>query len=180
MAYELDDFCGAARANLRSGDAQAALEAVRRDLAQLLANPEFVERTCGRGAPQGLHLLHEDAELGFQVLAHVNEKPRVSPPHNHGQSWAIYGQAIGHTDMTDYRRIDDGNDPKHARLEATRRYRLGPGEVGIYRRGDIHSIDYPAGSRFIRITGTNLDRIVREAFDPVTGVISQAMPQQAT
>lgn len=180
MGYELDDLCRDCRATLRRGADPQALEAVRGALARLLANAAFVERTCGPQATPGLHLLYEDADLGFQVLAHINEKPRVSPPHNHGESWAVYGQATGYTDMTEFRRVDDASDPAHARLEVTRRYRLNPGEVGVYASGAIHAIDYPEKSRFIRITGTNLDRIYRDAFDPATGEIRRMGPQQAS
>jgi hypothetical protein len=180
MAYELEDFCRDCRETLGRGAGPDELEAVRRSLARLLANAAFVERTCGAGAQQGLHTLYEDGKLGFQVLAHINEKPRVSPPHNHGESWAVYGQAIGHTDMTEFRRVDDGSDPARVSLETTRKYRLNPGEVGVYPSTAIHSIDYPAKSRFIRITGTNLDRIYRDAFDPVTGAVERMGPQQAS
>ena len=180
MAYELEDLCRDCHEILARGSGAAELEAVRQSLARLVTNEAFVERTCGAAAQQGLHLLHEDPELGFQVLAHINEKPRVSPPHNHGESWAVYGQATGYTDMTEFRRVDDGADPAHAKLEMTRKYRLNPGEVGIYPSTAIHSIDYPAKSRFIRITGTNLDRIYRDAFDPTTGAIKRMGPQQAT
>jgi hypothetical protein len=37
-------------------------------------------------SPQGLKLLYEDKDLGFQILAHINDKARVSPPHDHGAS----------------------------------------------------------------------------------------------
>jgi predicted metal-dependent enzyme (double-stranded beta helix superfamily) len=180
MAYELEDFCRDCRHTLAEGARSEALEPVRAQLARLLANQAFVDRTCGREAQPGLHVLYEDGQLGFQVLAHVNEKPRVSPPHNHGESWAVYGQAIGYTDMTEFRRVDDRSDPAHARLEVTRKYRLNPGEVGIYASGAIHSIDYPEKSRFIRVTGTNLDRIYRDSFDPATGAIKRMAPQQAS
>jgi predicted metal-dependent enzyme (double-stranded beta helix superfamily) len=180
MVYELEDFCRDCRDAIARGTSPETLEGVRRSLARLLANGAFVARTCGPEATPGLHLLYEDAELGFQVLAHINEKPRVSPPHNHGESWAVYGQATGYTDMTEFRRVDDGADPAHAKLETTRKYRLNPGEVGIYASGAIHSIDYPEKSRFIRITGTNLDRIYRDAFDPATGAIRRMGPQQAS
>ncbi|HKC43204.1 MAG TPA: hypothetical protein VKC64_05210 [Burkholderiales bacterium] len=180
MAYELEDLCQDCHRALARGAGSEALETVRRSLARLLANAEFVDRTCGPAATPGLHLLYEDKALGFQVLAHINEKPRVSPPHNHGDSWAVYGQATGHTDMTEFKRIDDGADPAHAKLEATRKYRLNPGEVGVYADGAIHSIDYPPKSRFIRITGTNLDQIYRDSFDPATGKIQRMGPQRAT
>ncbi|MGH8746499.1 MAG: hypothetical protein ACREUK_08410 [Burkholderiales bacterium] len=127
-----------------------------------------------------MNRLHVDNELGFEVLAHVNEKARKSPPHDHGASWAIYGQAIGYTDMTEYRRVDDGTSLEMAKLELTGRYRLNPGEVGVFAGSAIHAIDYPNGSRFIRVTGTNLDAIERLAFDEQTGCIKRMGAQQAT
>lgn len=180
MTYALEDFCRDCRETLARGTNPEALEGVRRSLARLLANGAFVARTCGPEARPGLHLLYEDAETGFQVLAHINERPRVSPPHNHGESWAVYGQATGYTDMTEFKRVDDGADPAYAELEVTRKYRLNPGEVGIYASGAIHSIDYPEKSRFVRVTGTNLDEIYRDAFDPATGAIKRMGPQQAS
>lgn len=180
MSYDFDQFIADARATLRRGSGPAELEDVRRGLSKLLANAAFVERTCGPSAKGGLHRLHVDDKLGFEVLAHVNEKARKSPPHDHGESWAIYGQAIGHTDMTEYRRMDDHRDPDTAKLEVTRRYRLNPGEVGIFAGSAIHAIDYPDRSRFIRVTGTNLDAIDRVAYDEQTGRIKRMGPQQAT
>jgi predicted metal-dependent enzyme (double-stranded beta helix superfamily) len=180
MSYDFDQFVAEVRATLRHGSGAAELEDVRQKLAKLLANGEFVERTCGAAAADGLHRLHVDKELGFEVLAHVNEKARKSPPHDHGESWAIYGQATGYTDMTEYRRVDNGSDPEHASLEQTRRYRLQPGEVGVFAGTSIHAIDYPDKSRFIRITGTNLDAIDRIAYDEESGRIKRMGPQRAT
>lgn len=180
MSYDFDQFISDTRASLRCGSGLADLEQVRRGLGKLLANGAFVERTCGPNAAGGLHRLHVDDELGFEVLAHVNEKARRSPPHDHGRSWAIYGQAIGYTDMTEYRRVDDRSDPEVAKLELIRRYRLNPGEVGIFAGNAIHAIDYPDKSRFIRVTGTNLDAIDRIAYDEQTGRIKRMGAQQAT
>ena len=180
MAYELEQFCADCRQSLKRGSGRPELEAVRQALARLLGNEQFVERSCGESAPAGLHVLYEDKETGIQVLAHVNEKARVSPPHDHGASWAVYGQAVGYTDMTEFRRVDDRADPDYAKLEVARRYRLNPGEVGVYADGAIHSIDYPDKSRFIRVTGANLDRIHRQAFDTETGKIKRMGPQAAS
>ncbi len=60
--------------------------------------------------------------------------------------------------MTEWKREDDGSDPKHAKLAPERNYRLEPGHAGIYQDGKIHSIDYPDKSRFVRVTGVNLDQ----------------------
>jgi hypothetical protein len=31
-------------------------------------------------------------------------KPMIGGPHDHGNSWAIYGQALGWTEMTEWER----------------------------------------------------------------------------
>jgi predicted metal-dependent enzyme (double-stranded beta helix superfamily) len=180
MAYDLEAFIADCRAVLSSDPGPGGREQVRVALERLLANAEFVRRVCGEEAPQGLNVLYEDPTLGFQILAHVNAQPRTSPPHDHGASWAIYGQATRYTDMTEWERLDDGADPDRARLKPKKQYRLLPGQAGIYQEGAIHSIDYPANARFIRVTGTNLDRIPRRRFDLATGKATQMTAQQAT
>jgi hypothetical protein len=180
MAYSLDQFIADCRATLERDPGPAGREKVRLDLEKLLENPDFISKYCGDDQPRGLKVLYEDPELGFQILAHINDKARVSPPHDHGESWAIYGQATKYTDMTEWEREDDGSDPKHARLKLKKKYRLTPGRAGIYQDGDIHSIDYPDYARFVRVTGTNLDKIDRIKIDPKTGVVDQMTAQQAT
>lgn len=180
MAYDFEQLKTDLRRIVKDGHSPAELERVRQCLAKLLTNQEFVEQTCGENAEPGLKLLYEDPQFGFQVLAHINEKARTSPPHDHGESWAVYGQAIGYTDMREWQRTDDGADSDHAKLEPTRSYRLNPGEVGVYSHGAIHAIDYPDKSRFIRITGTNLDKIWRVAISEETGQIKRMGPQRAS
>ncbi len=180
MSYDLEEFVADCRTALERDPGPKGREEVRVRLERLLADWQFVARYCGDDVPKGLKVLHEDPELGFQVLAHINEKARVSPPHDHGASWAIYGQATGHTDMIEWERVDDGADTEHAKLKPTKKYRLNPGQAGIYQDGAIHSIDYPDNSRFIRVTGTNLDRIKRDSFDLKTGKVNRMTPQRAT
>ena len=103
MAYELDQFISDCQSILARDPGPKGREQVRTQLERLLQNPDFVRRHCEQ-APRGLHVLYEDPELGFQVLAHINDKARVSPPHDHGDSWAIYGQATHYTDMTEWER----------------------------------------------------------------------------
>ena len=178
MAYELDQFISDCRAILQRDGGPKGREDVRQHLEKLLANKDFVARTCGEEVPTGLKVLYEDKDLGFQVLAHINDKARKSPPHDHGASWAIYGQATKHTDMIEWARVT--GDDKHAELKEVKRYRLNPGQAGIYADGAIHSIDYPDHARFIRVTGTNLDKIDRVRFDLKTGEVHRMTPQQAT
>jgi predicted metal-dependent enzyme (double-stranded beta helix superfamily) len=180
MPYDLDQFTSDCRTILARDPGPNGREEVRLKLEQLLSNKDFIEKYCGEGVPRGLKLLYEDPKLGFQILAHINDKARVSPPHDHGASWAIYGQATHYTDMIEWEREDDGASADKAKLKPVKKYRLTPGHAGIYQDGKIHSIDYPDYARFIRVTGTNLDNIQRVRFDLESGKVHQMTPQQAT
>jgi hypothetical protein len=168
MAYTLDQFCRDCRRSLTSDTGPSGREAVRRDLERLLAEPDFVAEHVLPAAP-GRHTLYEDPELGFCVLVHVNGRAHKSPPHDHGRSWAVYGQVTEYTDMTEWRRTDGGGGAGAAALEPVRRYRLEPGRVGLYDIGAVHAIDYPDGARFVRVTGTDLERVPRLKYDLAQG-----------
>lgn len=173
MAYDLDQFVADCRSTLARDPGPKGRETVRTNLERLLGNSHFIQKYCGDDQPAGIKVLYEDPNLGFQVLSHIMGKARVSPPHDHGKSWAIYGQAKEYTDMTEWEREDDGSDPTHAKLKPVKKYRLNPGQAGIYQDGAIHSIDYPDNARFVRVTGTDLDKIDRIRIDLKTGKIAQ-------
>jgi predicted metal-dependent enzyme (double-stranded beta helix superfamily) len=180
MAYDLDQFIADCKSTLARDPGPAGREQVRVKLEQLLANNDFIAKHAGDDAPNGVKVLYEDPKLGFQVLAHIYNKARISPPHDHGASWAIYGQATQYTDMIIWEREDDGGDPKHAKLKPVKKYRLTPGHAGIYQDGAIHSIDYPDNARFIRVTGTDLDKIPRIKIDLKTGEVAQMFTGTST
>lgn len=180
MSYDLDQFIADAKSALSSDPGPGGREQVRANLEKLLSEPDFIRQYAGDDQPRGLKVLYEDPKLGFQVLAHINGKARISPPHDHGKSWAIYGQATQYTDMIEWEREDDGADPKKAKLRPVKKYRLTPGKAGIYQDGTIHSIDYPDDARFIRVTGADLDKIPRIRVDLKTGAVEQMYTGQAS
>lgn len=169
MTYTLDAFVKDAQAALGADKGPGGREQVRVLLEKLLTNKSFVDEAVGPAAPMGARKLYEDKDLGFVVLAHCNARAHKSPPHDHGPSWAVYGQAINHTDMSEFRRIDGGKDAGDARLEQVKSYRLNPGQAGVYDVGAVHAIDYPEGSRFVRVTGRDLDYVRRLKFDMAAG-----------
>src|SRR5438067_13563309 len=129
MSYSLDAFCDDCRTALKTDTGPGGREKVRQNLERPLAEPGFLDRHV-LSAPPGRHTLYEDAELGFVVLAHINPKGHKSPPHAHGASWAVYGQATQYTDMTESRRTDGKHDPGPATIQVARPYRLEPGRAG--------------------------------------------------
>jgi hypothetical protein len=136
-----------------------ALEAALKDDAFIGA--AFDNNTSSR------HLLYEDAELGFCIFAHDHNDARGSAPHDHGPSWAIYGQAQGETQMTDWDLLEAAGDGKPGKVRQRRTYKLERGQAHVYNEGDLHAPSRTAPTRLIRIEGTNLDRIKRHKFEIV-------------
>ncbi len=164
MAYTLDTFCNDARSSLTSRSLQAALEEIASNLRNLLGNPDFVKSTFDDETPVGKQTLYHDSQTGFYVMAHVQGAGKTGRPHSHGASWAIYGNAKGSTEMTEWRRVNSENELAHV-LEPTEKYSLVPGQSRGYGPGVIHSTAHPEKAWVIRITGADLDRLPRYHFD---------------
>ncbi|MDE0150592.1 MAG: hypothetical protein OXM58_19720 [Rhodospirillaceae bacterium] len=106
-------------------------------------------------------ILYEDPELSFCICGHVNAGSSVGKPHDHGTTWAIYGQAEGTTEMTDWRIVDRGGDGRPIRVVPDRTYTLTPGDAHFYGVGAVHSPRRTRPTRLIRIEGANQDFIPR-------------------
>ena len=58
-------------------------------------------------------------------------------PHDHGPSWAIYGQTTGETEMTDWEIVKKERDITTVKPNKT--YLMKPGDVHFYNIGAVHS-----------------------------------------
>ena len=174
MSYTLDQFCEDCRSAITADDGDASRETIRQKLENLLANEEFVAANCGPGAERGIHTLYEDPKLGFVVLAHIYDKGVESPPHDHGPSWAVYGQSVEHTDMTIW--TETGTDGDNPIVEPAESYRLDPGMAETFNPRRVHSIKFPAGARFVRVTGTDLNTVAQRRFDLANNKIDHSKP----
>lgn len=169
MAYTLENFCEDSRAALQADGGSAGRDKVRTLLEKLLVDQEFVDAYLGDGIEIGTTQIHEDTDLNFCVLTYKTDEPRTSPPHDHGNTWAIYGQVSDYTDMTVWKRTDGGTGGGDAKVEPVKTYRLEPGHAGLYDVGELHSIDYPGGARFVRVTGKDMAKEDRIVYDTDAG-----------
>ena len=166
MTYTLDDFCRDAHAAMATDSGHAGRDAIRVHLEQLLTNTDFVAEHLA-GQAKGKTELYHDDEFDFYVMAHgTDEGDRVGSPHDHGASWAVYGQAIGLTNMTVWERTDDRSEEGKATVEEIQEFPLEPGKAALFDSGIIHSTAHPDPARWVRVTGTDLDTIERYAYDP--------------
>ncbi len=172
MAYTLEKLIMDCRAALSDDSGVRGRKKVCTCLRKLLMEDAFVNAHCGPKIEAGTSLLYEDKDLGFQIVAHIMGDAYDGEPHDHGASWAIYGQAVGYTDMIEWTRFDDGSKEGLAQIEKANEYRLERGDAGIFGDYKIHSISYPSGARFIRVTGVDLSTIKRASFNPKNNTIS--------
>ena len=126
----------------------------------------FVARYLGPGTPER-KILYQDPDLGFCILAHAYEGVKESKPHDHGPSWAIYGQARGETIMSDWALVEPASETKTGKVRHLRSYALKPGMARLYNEGDLHSPRREGPTRLIRVEGMNMDKVRRLAYESV-------------
>jgi hypothetical protein len=163
MAYTLAQLAADIRETLKADASQTAKERICGLVSRSLADEAFVA-THLKGRAAGANpreLLYEDPELGFCICGHVYDGPAHGGPHDHGSSWAVYGQATGITEMTDWRIVKAGSGEAPTLAEPVRTYEMRPGDAHLYDVGDVHSPKRDAPVKLIRIEGKNLDRIKR-------------------
>ena len=166
MAYTLEQFASACHDILKAKPGSEGREEICELLRDVLRDEAFINRHLSDDTPER-QIIYQDAELGFCILAHVYRGPKDSPPHDHGPSWAIYGQARGKTRMTDWELVEPANAEKPGKVRAGKTYELTPGMAHVYNEGELHSPSRTGPTRLIRIEGTNMDEVKRLKYEPV-------------
>lgn len=166
MAHTLETFAAKAHDILTADPGPAGRQQVRALVEDVLKDDAFVARHLGDDVPER-KILYQDPQLGFCILAHVYRGAKESNPHDHGPSWAIYGQARGETIMNDWALVERATPDKPGKVRHVRSYRLEPGTAHVYNEGDLHSPRREGPTRLIRIEGTNMDRVKRLTYEKV-------------
>jgi hypothetical protein len=163
MPYTLTQLAADIRETLAGGADRSAKEKVCTYVVQALKDEAFVAAHLKARAPGAdpREVLYEDPELGFCICGHVYAGPAHGSPHDHGSSWAIYGQAAGVTEMTDWRIVRPGTGEEPILVAPERTYLMHPADAHLYDVGDVHSPKREAPVKLIRIEGRNLDRVQR-------------------
>jgi predicted metal-dependent enzyme (double-stranded beta helix superfamily) len=171
MAITLKKFAADCHAVLVAAPGAPGREQVRKLVEQALADAEFVASYIPEGTPER-HVLYEDPELGFTILAHGYSGAKGSKPHDHGPSWAIYGQAAGETIMTDWACVARPTDGVPGKATHVRDYVMKPGDAYLYDVGVLHSPERKSDTRLLRIEGLNMAKVKRFPYEAVA--LSQA------
>ena len=167
MPYTLDQFAADCRTALQDGEGPDAYEAVRRCVETALKDANFVADHVPESATEPRRIIYEDPDLGFCICAHSYTDAKQGSPHDHGPTWAIYGQAAGETEMTDWEIVEPSKDGAPAKVKQVRSYKMVAGDAHVYAPGDVHAPYRDAPTRLIRIEGTNTDHVERTPIEAV-------------
>jgi hypothetical protein len=166
MSATLEQFASQCHEYLKSEPGPAGREKVVSALEGVLKDADFVAKHAGEGTG-GRDVLYEDSELGFCILAHAYEGASNSNPHDHGPAWAIYGQASGETEMTEWEVVEPASEERAGKVRTVKKYALKPGMACLYNDGQLHSPRRESSTRLIRIEGQNMDRVKRLRYEAV-------------
>jgi predicted metal-dependent enzyme (double-stranded beta helix superfamily) len=166
MSYTLEDLAADCHAALAADPGPAGRETVRRHLETALKDKAFVAAHLGPDNDIPRQQLYRDPDFGFCIMAHVYDGAKTAPPHDHADTWAIYGQAKGTTEMTEWRKVKAPEGDAPGLVEPAKVYDLKPGMAVVYNEGVLHSPRRAGPTRLIRIEGRNLDGVQRDLYEP--------------
>ena len=164
MSYTLAVLAQDCRDALQNNPEQVGRTAVRDCIAKACADDAFVETHLSAADAPERHILYQDADLGFCILAHAYRGEKHSNPHDHGPSWAIYGQAAGKTSMTDWKVLKRPANGEPGVVESAREYDMERGDAYLYNVGDVHSPSRISETRLIRVEGMDMTTVKRDKF----------------
>lgn len=166
MPYTLEAFAADCKSTLVAEPGLEGREKIRGLLERVLADEQFLSTNFGTADDSDRNVLYRDPDLGFCIVAHTYTESIAASPHHHGPAWAIYGQAEGTTEMTDWRLTRAPEDGAAGKVAAERTYSLQPGDAHVYNESDIHSPQWEGLTRLVRVEGQDMTTVQRDPLEP--------------
>lgn len=163
MAHTLESFAAACSAAVTADPGPKGRQRVCELVREVLTDQTFVAANIKGDGPER-KVLYEDPIHKFAILAHSYAGAKDSGPHDHGPTWAIYGQATGATIMTDWDKVEAPSGDKPGRAKRARDYTLTPGMAYLYEPGVLHSPRRDASTTLLRIEGFDLSTYKRDKY----------------
>jgi len=163
-------------------DTKIRVEALRPSFAKLLAADNWLPKEYSEpdfksamGGGIGQYALYRAENGSLCLFSLVIPAGAQTPIHDH-LAWGLIGVYRGVQDETVYRRLDDGRDESHARLDIARRQMVKPGEFYtlLPPLDDIHYVKTTSDSPSISIhlLANDTACVTRHRFDAASGVVT--------
>ncbi len=160
MSYTLEQFAADCHAALKAAPGVPGQSKVVGFVEKALKDKDFVQKHLGN-ATQEREIIYQDKELGFCICAHSYVGEKQGNPHDHGPTWAIYGQAVGETSMTDWKVVKAPSGDQPGEVVKTDTYVMKPGDAHLYPVGAVHAPYRDAPTKLIRIEGVDTMTVKR-------------------
>ena len=160
MGYTLEQFAADCKAALQADPGVGGQEKVRDCVSKALKDAAFVEKHLGNATAER-EIIYQDQDLGFCICAHSYQGAKQGNPHDHGSTWAIYGQAVGETNMTDWKIVKQPEGDAPGEVEKTDTYTMRPGDARLYPVGAVHAPYRDGPTKLIRIEGVDASNLKR-------------------
>jgi len=170
------------RLTAKIADTQARVDALRPAFGKLLSADNWLPKeygepdlTSGMGGGIGQYALYRAEDGSLCLFSLVIPAGAQTPIHDH-LAWGLIGVYRGVQDETVYRRLDDGSDESHAKLDVARRQTVKHGEFYtlLPPLDDIHYVrtisDTPSIS--IHLLANDTACVTRHRFDAQTGIVT--------
>jgi predicted metal-dependent enzyme (double-stranded beta helix superfamily) len=163
-------------------DTRKRVDALRPAFSKLLAADNWLpdeyaapDFKSNMGGGIGQYALYRAEDGSLCLFSLVIPAGAQTPIHDH-LAWGLIGVYRGVQDETVYRRLDDGRDDAHARLEVARRQTVRSGDFYtlLPPLDDIHYVktvsDVPSIS--IHLLANDTACVTRHRFDAATGIVT--------
>ena len=173
-SYSLDQFSADAERIVRQNSTESDMMRNIKPLLEklLMSNGVPADAFKTRQDRFAMNLLHMPKDRVFSIIGGVWKPGQTTPIHDH-LTWALIGMYEGEEREAIYRRLDDGSDPKRARLEKVSEKVNGKGHVTVLGQAGIHKVDNVSDkiAKSIHVYGIDIGNTERHSYDPVTGEI---------
>jgi hypothetical protein len=166
MSQTLEQFASQCHSFLKNEPGPVGRQKVTEALKLILIDEEFIAKYLPPSTGER-EIIYQDPELGFCILVHHYRGPKISDPHDHAHSWAIYGQVRGTTEMRDFQKIEIASPDYPGKVKVIRSYSLTPGIAHLYNEGDLHAPERKESTSLIRIEGTDMSKVKRLKYEIV-------------
>ena len=165
MAYTLEQLAADCHAAMEEDSGVAGREKIRQYVSKACLDDDFVAKHLGPENKTPRKILYEDPDYGFCILAHYYEGAKGSTPHDHAGHWAIYSQAEGETEMTEWKCVEPPAEGKAGKVVKDRSYVMKRGDAYLYNEKTLHSPRREATTRLLRVEGKDLTNVKRDKYE---------------
>ena len=180
--YTMEKFVEDVRGIFAStGDPLAQAQAVSSHLQELLRVPGWLEEKINLPPEEGYGRvdLHQDEEYGhpgpgFLLMCSIQHPGQDNLPHDHGNSWVVYGVYQGAIEQVKWGWVYPEGEWTSPHIERTQSYVERDGDVAFFLPGEIHNTRNVNEGRsvVVRLEAQELSRVPRHRYNPETGEVS--------